>query len=87
MPEPVPPTENGHPPYERPPFRVPPVPLVTGNVTTNARGAVVRIATVTLTVTAEDGTTHNIDLVNLHGGWWPPDAPPVQGPAGPNPRP
>jgi hypothetical protein len=51
---------------------VPPIPLATGQLLEPADGPPVRITTVELVVSTEDGAELRIPLVNRHGAWWAP---------------
>jgi hypothetical protein len=52
---------------------VPPIPLATGHVLEpEGDGPPVRITTVELVVSTEDGRELRIPLVQRHGAWWAP---------------
>ena len=52
---------------------VPPIPLATGHVLEpEGDGPPVRITTVELVVSTEDGGELRIPLVQRHGAWWAP---------------
>lgn len=54
------------------PITAAPVPFLTGNTITSEDGAAHTVATVTVTITAEDGTEQTMTLENRFGGWWAP---------------
>lgn len=62
-----------HPPNPTP-TRFPPIPLLSGDAFDDADGELRHIATVTVTMTADDGTAKVIPLEYRYGGWWAPDA-------------
>lgn len=55
------------------PMQAAPVPFLTGNALITDDGAEHTVATVTVTITAEDGTEKTMTLENRFGGWWAPN--------------
>lgn len=54
-------------------YRLPPIPLVSGDSLVRDDGATEQIAAVQVVVTGVSGTRRTIDLRPELGGWWPPD--------------
>lgn len=59
-------------PQRNMPVTAAPVPLLTGNAFTTDDGTEHPVQSVTLTITAEDGTHKTLDLEFRFGGWWAP---------------
>lgn len=59
-------------PQRQMPITPAPVPLFSGNAISAEDGAQVPVQSVTVTITAEDGTTQTVDLEFRFGGWWAP---------------
>lgn len=54
------------------PVTAAPVPLFTGNAITADDGTTKPVQSVTVTITADDGTATTMDLEFRFGGWWAP---------------
>ena len=50
----------------------PPIPLATGSVVLDEAGVPAVIESVAVLVRTVDGREFPLDLVQRHGGWWPP---------------
>lgn len=59
-------------PQRNMPMTPAPVPLFSGNALTTPDGAEHPVQSVTVTITADDGTQQSIDLEFRFGGWWAP---------------
>lgn len=59
-------------PQRQMPITPAPVPLFSGNAISTDAGAQVPVQSVTVTITAEDGTEQTMALEYRFGGWWAP---------------
>jgi hypothetical protein len=55
----------------------PPLPLLSGDTFPDTAGTTHALASVTVTLTSDDGTTIEIPLESRFGGWWAPTGTPT----------